>query len=97
VTNDHQFAAIDMLNDFSDHDLTRLSLLTADERAKQRTIRWALFEHVDAIWDAAKARGLSPADLSEFASVAAMRDIASELVANVEQVQENAGDQPEDY
>lgn len=95
LTHDHQMNAIDLIDDFEVHDMAALAELTMQQRAAQVRARQQLYELVDAIWDAAKERGLSPADLPEYQSVAAMRDLSNQLVSHAQQAQDNAGD-PED-
>ncbi|MEH1124833.1 hypothetical protein [Micromonospora sp. CPCC 206061] len=91
---DAQFAAIEVADGFHDHDTAALAALSAHQRADQVAARRALFDYVDAMWDGAKAKGLSPADLPEYAVVAGMRDLTAELLATAEQAQHDAGDEP---
>ncbi len=93
---DHQDAVIDLLNDFHEHDMTALAGLSPAQRADQLAARQRLCDYVEAIWDEAKERGLSPADLPEYNAVAAMRDLANELVAHTVQAQETVGEVPDD-
>ncbi len=89
---DHQEDVVALLDDFHEHDMAALAELDAGGRAAQVRARQALYDHVDAVWDGAKERGLSPADLPEYGSVAAMRDLANELLSHAVQAQDAAGD-----
>ncbi len=93
--HEHQFAAIEILNAFHDHDEKALTELNAHGRAEQLEARQVFYDYVDAIWEQAKGAGLSPADLPEFDAVAALRDLAAELVSNAEQARANAGEDDE--
>ncbi len=89
----HQMAAIDLLNAFHEHDMAALAGLSTAQRGEQFAARQRLCHYVDAIWDGAKARGLSPADLPEYNAVAAMRDLANELVDHAVQARLDAGEE----
>jgi hypothetical protein len=51
-----------------------------------------LWEYVNALWEAPRARGESPADLPDYDAVAALRELFAELVAAAEQAPGAAGD-----
>lgn len=61
-------------------------------RAAQVQARQALWLYADAMWDAAKAAGLSPADIPEYNCIAALRDAGMELYATAQQALSDAGD-----
>ena len=83
---------------FTDHDMTRLAAMTAKGRAKQVAARRAVYEHIDAIWEAPKQASEGrdhPVDLGGYEGVAAMRDLLMDLIGNGEQAQANAEDDVE--
>ncbi|CCH32999.1 hypothetical protein ABZ816_33345 [Actinosynnema sp. NPDC047251] len=84
---DHQQRAIELCDGFTPYDLVALGKLDQDALIAQYEARQALFDHVDAMWDKAKADGLAPADDPRFSAVAGLRDLARELLSNAE----NAG------
>jgi hypothetical protein len=89
----HQDAALSMANDWSErHDLPALELLDPDGRAEQLAARSALFQFVDAIWEAPKWRQQSPTASPDYDVVAGLRDLFAELVGNAEQAIAAAGD-----
>ncbi len=90
-----QFAAIDIADAFHEHDMASLARLDPAQRAEQARARHALWLYVDAMWDSFKAAGLSPADLPQYDSVAALRDLAGELYSHATQAQAAAGEDPE--
>ncbi|SRR6266508_2518012 len=89
----HQMAAIDPIKDFHEHDVAALAELTTEQRIEQLAARQLLYNYVGAIWDRAKARGLSPADLPEYNAVAAMRDLMNDLVDDTVQAKLDAGEE----
>lgn len=94
--HDLQFAAIDIANAFHEHDMAALARLSPAQRAEQAQARRALWRHVDAMWDWFKEQGLSPADLPQYDSVAALRDLSGELHAHAVQAQADAGEDPDE-
>ncbi|MDT7783012.1 MAG: hypothetical protein QOF58_1431 [Pseudonocardiales bacterium] len=53
----------------------------------QHEARQALSDYIDGLWDKAKSDGRDPANDPQFSAVAGLRDLAQELLSNVE----NAG------
>ncbi len=94
--HDLQFAAIDIANAFHEHDMAALARLEPAQRAEQARARRALWLYVDAMWDSFKQAGLSPADLPQYDSVAALRDLAGELHSHATQAQAAAGEDPDE-
>lgn len=93
----HQESAIAWCDDFHDLDAAALAGLAPAARAAQTRARKALWLYADAMWDAAKASGLCPADIPEYNCIAALRDAALELYGTARQAQANAGeDEPDD-
>jgi hypothetical protein len=90
---DLQDAASEIGDASSDHDMRHLATLTPDERAIQNKVRWALYRHVDAIWDAThlRSKGIHPNDAGGYEGVAALRDLLDTLIANAENAQHEAG------
>lgn len=78
---EHQTMAIALVDAFEAYDLAALRALTPAQRAEQLRARWALYEHVDAIWEDAKSRGLNPAVLPEWNVGAGLRDLTAALHA----------------
>jgi hypothetical protein len=93
---DEQMAAISVADGFYRHDVEALAALTPAARAEQVRLREALYEYADGIWEGAKVRGLSPADLPEYRAVAGMRDLAMNLLGTAQQAQDDAGDDPDE-
>lgn len=91
--SEHQTMAIALIDAFWPYDLAALAALTPAQRAVQLQARWALYEHVDAIWEDAKNRGLNPAILPEWNVVAGLRDLTAALHATTMQAQAEAGDE----
>ncbi len=91
----HQTAAWNLGEGFRHHDMDKLAKMTSAQRASQADARWALFQHVDAMWTDAKRAGHEPADNPEqYNAVAAMRDLAAALFFNnAQDAQSKAGDQ----
>jgi len=94
--HDLQFAAIDIANAFHEHDMAALAHLDPAQRAEQARARRTLWLYVDAMWDSFKAAGLSPADLPQYDSVAALRDLAGELHSHATSAQADAGEDPDE-
>jgi hypothetical protein len=65
--------------DFRAHDQTRLARLPAGTLADQCYARQLLYQHVRAIWDAAKAEGLNPAVDPQWMAVAMLCDLTMDL------------------
>jgi len=86
---------------FHDADRGGLERLDADGRAEQERLRTAFYLYVDALWDHVKARARAEAGTPghdtardpAHSGVAAMRDLAAELVATVHEVQVSAGEE----
>jgi hypothetical protein len=79
---------------FTDHDMAQLATMTAEERAKQVAARWAVWRHIDKIWDAPHLRGNGqhPVEVGGYEGVAALRDLLMDLVVNVQNAQDAAED-----
>lgn len=90
---EHQTMAIALIDAFEPYDLAALRALTPAQRDEQLQARWALYEHVDAIWEDAKSRGLNPAILPEWNVVAGLRDLTAALHAMTMQAQAEADDE----
>lgn len=95
-----QFKAIDVADAFHDRDAEYLASTGPDERAEQKRVREALFRYTDQLWDTAKARARdehgSDYDTSgdpAYAGIAGMRDLATELVATVNNAIVQAGEE----
>lgn len=88
-----------ILEAFTDHDLQHLATLTPEGRAIQAKARQELQRHLDQIWAEPQKGpdGRHPVDIGGYRGVQAMLDIAGELVGNVEQAQEAAGDEVDRY
>jgi hypothetical protein len=86
---------------FYDADRGGLERLDADGRTEQERLRTAFYLYVDALWDHVKARARAEAGTPGYdtardpahSGVAAMRDLAAELVATVHEVQVSAGEE----
>jgi hypothetical protein len=89
-------AFIAWANDFHDLDAAALARLSPEMRALQVQARRALWLYADAMWDAAKDAGLSPANTPECNCIAALRDQGMELYATAQEAQGNAGEDEED-
>jgi hypothetical protein len=89
----HQLAVLDLVGDWSQrHDQPALAALSAAQRAEQLAARRVLWEYLNALWEAPRARGESPADLPDYDAVAALRELFAELVAAAEQARDAAAD-----
>ncbi|MEU5525414.1 hypothetical protein ABZ744_00560 [Micromonospora chersina] len=83
---------------FEDHDKRFLALMTPEQRAAHKEALWMLYRHIDRIWEAPKqAGGPHPVELGGYGAVAGLRDMIDQLVGHVEDVQDAAGDEPEQY
>jgi hypothetical protein len=89
----HQGLAFELIDAFAEHDATALAGLDAAGRTAQLRARQALYDHVDRIWEDAKARGLEPATRPEWSVVAGLRDLTNALVEQAVQAQSEAGDE----
>jgi hypothetical protein len=90
MSHDYQESTIDLTNDFSEHDKRLLQTLGDDALGAQFEARQRLFDHVDTIWQEAKQNGHRPADNpGVWSSVAAMRDLISDLLQNIDTVRYN--------
>ncbi|MFG1892099.1 hypothetical protein ACGFIR_30065 [Micromonospora sp. NPDC049051] len=89
---DHQGMAIKLIDAFAEHDAAGLAALDAAGRAAQVQARQALYDYVDRIWEAAKARGLDPAVRPDWNAVAGLRDLTNALVQQAGQAQADAGE-----
>ena len=94
-----QFKAIDLANAFHNRDAEYLDSIGPDRRAEQERIREGLYMYADQLWDVIKARarrdhgsGYNTAADPAYAGVAGMRDLASELLATVQDAMARAGD-----
>jgi hypothetical protein len=89
----HQVAVLDLVGDWSQrHDQPGLAALSPAGRAAQLAARRALWEYVNAMWEAPRQRGEDPAGLPDYGAVGALRELFAELVAAAEQAQGAAGD-----
>lgn len=80
--------AIELCDGFTPHDVIALADLSPDALVAQYEARQVLFDHIDAMRDKAKLDAAhAPANDPRFSAIAALRDVAAELVANAE----NAG------
>ncbi|WP_139818491.1 hypothetical protein [Mycobacterium celatum] len=78
------------MNEFSVHDMRLLGALSDRAIDAQFEARQKLFNHIDTIWQEAKRSGHRPADNMEtWGSVAAMRDLSSDLLQNIDVVRYN--------
>lgn len=75
---------IELCDGFTPLDQDALAALDRDGLVAQYEARLVLFEYVDAMWDQAKAGGKDPANYSRCDTVAALRDLTGELMANAE-------------
>lgn len=89
---DHQEAMVEIIDSFDERDIAALAAVTPAARAEQLAARRALYDHVDRMWDGAKAADPHAGSKPEYGGVAAMRDLATALVSHVEQAQHAAGD-----
>jgi hypothetical protein len=80
-----QFAAMDLVDAFAEHDRAALARMTADQLAEQLAARRAFYDYVDEIWEAPKRAGASPANDPRFDVVAGLRDLADALVAQADE------------
>jgi hypothetical protein len=85
--------AHDLSDAFGEYDSAALAGLTPAEREQQLRARWSLYHHIDAIWQAAKGRGLDPAIRPEWSVVAGLRDLTMALATQAEEAQHDAGDE----
>ncbi|MFC0504157.1 hypothetical protein [Micromonospora costi] len=99
MTDDElQDAARHIAERFTDHDSRFLALMTPEERAGHIRALWMLYHHIDRIWEAPKkAGGPHPVELGGYGAVAGLRDMVDALIGHAEQVQHDAGDEPERY
>lgn len=99
MTDDElQQAAVHIAHRFEDHDGRFLALMTEQERVGYLRALRMVYEHVDTIWEAPKqAGGPHPVELGGYGAVAGLRDLLDFLIGHVEQVQDDAGDEPENY
>ncbi|MEV6527318.1 hypothetical protein AB0M43_35875 [Longispora sp. NPDC051575] len=90
---DHQFNMIDIIDAFAEHDHVALRELTPTARSAQLAARQALYNYFDILWEAPRSETFHPADDADpYGGIAAVRDLASALVAQVELVQDEVGD-----
>jgi hypothetical protein len=93
----HQEAFIAWSGDFYELDGAALAQLTPQQRQLQVLARRALWLYADALWDAAKAAGLKPANKAGvYNAIAALRDMGAELYGAATDAQSTAGDDDED-
>jgi hypothetical protein len=82
-----QQMAIELCDEFTPHDVIALGDLSPYALVAQYEARQALFDHIDAMWDKATNDSHDPANNPRFSAIAALRDLATELLTNAE----NAG------
>ncbi|MEV4462772.1 hypothetical protein AB0J51_04030 [Micromonospora echinofusca] len=99
MTDDElQDAARHLTRRFEDHDKQFLTLMTPQQRAAHERALWMLYHHVDRIWEAPKqAGGPHPVELGGYGAVAGLRDMLDLLLGHLDEVQHNAGDDPDRY
>lgn len=90
---EHQTIAAALADAFDAYDQAALAALTPAQRAEQLQARWVLHQHVDAIWEDAKSRGLNPAVRPEWGVVAGLRDLTAALHDRATQAQADVGDE----
>lgn len=83
---------------FEEHDTRFLALMSPEQRAGHLQALRMIYDHVDRIWEAPKrAGGPHPVELGGYGAVAGLRDMIDMLIGHVEQVQDDAGEEPERY
>jgi hypothetical protein len=93
----HQEAFLAWADEFADLDRAALAQLTPQERRLQVLAREALWLYADALWDAAKAAGLNPANKpGVYNAIAALRDVSVELHSMAADAQNSAGEPDDD-
>jgi hypothetical protein len=88
-----QEKALDLAEAFDDADRSGLERLDGHGRAEQERLRTAFYLYVDALWDHAKATARAQAADPAYSGVAAMRDLAAELLATVHEAQVSSRDE----
>lgn len=92
----HQNAFIAWSDDFYELDEAALARLTPEQRQLQVTARAALWRYADALWKAAKAADLEPANKAGvYNAIAALRDMGASLHGSAQEAQSNAGEDDE--
>jgi hypothetical protein len=89
-TLDFQDMASELIAGFAEHDANGLAVLDSAGRAAQLQARQKLHDYIDELWQAAERRGLNPAMRAEWYAVAALRDLAFDLVEYASTAQRRA-------